>query len=264
MKTSDFIKSLSIIMAVIALGIGCTVVRPGEVALKQRLGKLKDKELATGSHMFNPFVTKILKVNVRTVEIFETLPLPTKEGLSVDAQIVLLYHVKPESARSVYIHFGRNYETVIVQSNFLATAREVSSRYFAKELYAIEREKVENVIKEELSRHIDAMGFVVDAVLLKDIILPQSMSDAIQAKVNAEQSALQMEFVIQKQQKEAERMRIEAEGIKAAQMIIDSSLTNKLLQYNSIQMMKGLMTSPNAKVIITDGKTPTMINTEGK
>jgi prohibitin 1 len=240
----------------------CTVVKPGQVALKQRLGRLKENELSAGSHLFNPFVTKILKINVRTVEIFETLPLPTKEGLSVNAQIALLYHVAPESAREVYIRFGVGYQEVIVQSNFLATAREVSSRYYAKELYAIEREKVEKVIFDELTETIRDKGFIVDAVLLKDIILPQALSDAIQAKVNAEQAALQMEFVIQKQQKEAERMRIEAEGIKNAQLIIDSSLTDNLLKYNSIQMMKGLMTSPNAKVIITDGKTPTMINSE--
>ncbi len=249
-------------VALIVATSGCTVVRPGQVALKQRLGKLKDKELSAGSHLFNPFVTKILKINVRTVEIFETLPLPTKEGLSVNAQIALLYHVKPESARYVYIQFGKNYENVMVQSNFLATAREVSSRYFAKELYAIEREKVEKVISDELSAHINDKGFIVDAVLLKDILMPPALSDAIQSKVNAEQAALQMEFVIQKQQKEAERMRIEAEGIKNAQLIIDSSLTENLLRYNSIQMMKGLMVSPNTKVIITDGKTPAMINSD--
>ncbi len=237
----------------------CTIVRPGQVGLKQRLGKLKKESIAAGPHFFNPFVTRILKINVRTVEIYETLPLPTKEGLSVEAQITLLYHVKPESVRDVYTNFGVNYENVIVQSNFLATAREVSSRFYTKELYAIEREKVEKVIAEELSAHINSKGFVVDAVLLKDIILPPSMSQAIQDKVNAEQSALQMEFVIAKQKKEAERMSIEAEGIKRSQLIIDSSLTTALLQYNNIQMMKGLLTSPNAKVIITDGKLPVII-----
>ncbi len=129
--------------------------------------------------------------------------MPTKEGLSVQAQITLLYHVKPQAAREVYVNLGTNYEQVIFQSNFLATAREVSSRYFAKELYAIKLEKVEKVIMEELIEHIASKGFVLDAVLLKDIILPPAMSQAIQDKVNAEQSARQMEFVINKQKKEA-------------------------------------------------------------
>lgn len=219
---------------------------------------MRNKPIMSGSIVFNPFLSKVITINVRTVEIYETLPLPTKEGLSVDAQITLLYHVKPESAKEVYTNFGTNYEKVIVESNFLATAREVSSRYFAKELYAIEREKVEKVIADELSQHIGAKGFVIDAVLLKDILLPPALSQAILDKVNAEQASLQMEFLIAKQKKEAERLIIEAQGIKIAQTIIDSSLTTKMLQYKNLEIMKGLITSPNAKVIITDGKTPVM------
>lgn len=251
----------AVLMTGIAIA-GCAVIRPGQVGLKQTLGKLKNNPINPGTKLFNPFVSKILKINVRTVEIYETLPLPTKEGLSVQAQITLLYHVKPESVRDVYINYGRNYEDVFVLSNFLATAREVSARYYAKELYAIDREKVESVIAEELASDLDGKGFQVDAVLLKDIILPPSMSQAIQDKVNAEQATLQMEFTIEKQKKEAERQFIEAEGIKRAQLIIDSSLTKELLQYNYIQMMKGLVTSPNAKVIISDGKLPVIVGGE--
>lgn len=234
----------------------CTIIRPGEVGIKQTLGKMKKKPYTSGSVVFNPFLSKVITINVRTVEIYETLPLPTKEGLSVDAQITLLYHVKPEAAKDVYTNFGTNYEKVIVNSNFLATAREVSSRYFAKELYAIEREKVEKVIADELAQHIGSKGFVIDAVLLKDIILPPALSQAILDKVNAEQASLQMEFLIAKQRKEAERLIIEAQGIKIAQTIIDSSLSSKMLQYKNLEIMKGLIVSPNAKVIITDGKAP--------
>lgn len=237
----------------------CTIIRPGEVGLKQTLGKLNNQTSTPGPHGFNPFISKYVIMNVRTVEIYETLPLPTKDGLNVNAQITLLYHVDPQKVRSVYENFGLNYENVIVQSNFLATAREVSSRYFAKELYAIEREKVEKVVAEELRKHIEDKGFIVEAVLLKDILLPTAMVNAIQEKVNAEQAALQMEYVIAKQKREAERLRIEAEGIRRAQRIIDSSLTNKLLQYNNIEIMKGLITSPNSKVIITNGQTPNIM-----
>ncbi len=250
-------KNLQILFCMgIVLIASCTVIRPGEVGIKQKLGKMKTKPYTSGSIVYNPFLSKVVTINVRTVEIYETLPLPTREGLSVDAQITLLYHVKPEAAKDVYTNFGTNYEKVIVNSNFLATAREVSSRYYAKELYAIEREKVEKVIADELTQHIGAKGFVIDAVLLKDIILPPALSQAILDKVNAEQASLQMEFLIAKQKKEAERLIIEAQGIKIAQTIIDSSLTAKMLQYKNLEIMKGLITSPNAKVIITDGKTP--------
>lgn len=241
---------------------GCTIVHPGEVALRQNLGRLTPDRLESGPHGYFPGFTRIVKTNVQTVEIYETLPLPTKEGLSVEAQITLLYHVNPESVRDVYTKFGRDYEKVIVLSNFLATAREVSSKYYAKELYAIERKKVEQVMKNELIQHIGEKGFVVDAVLLKDILLPQSMSNAIQDKVNAEQAALQMEFVIEKQKREAERMRIEAEGVKNAQDIINTTLTDRQLRYNQIQMLKSLVNSPNSKIIVTGdgtGKMPLIV-----
>lgn len=254
-----FIPAAVGIMSAMAF-FSCKIIRPGEIGLKQSMGRLSTRHFGQGAHLFNPFVTKYITMNVRTVELYETLPLPTKEGLSVNAQITLLYHVNPDSVRKVYNRFGLNYENVIVMSNFLATAREVSSRYYAKELYAIEREKVEKVVAEELRNHIGDKGFIIDAVLLKDILLPQAMVDAIQNKVNAEQAALQMDFVIAKQLKEAERLRIEAEGIRRAQNIIDSSLTTKLLQYNNIQALKSLENSPNTKVIITNGQVPVFVN----
>lgn len=234
----------------------CAIIRPGEIGIKQTLGKIKGKPIVQGVKWYNPFSSRIVKINVRTVECFNTLPLPTKEGLSVNTEISLLYHVKPESANDVYLKFGPNYEEVMVLSNFRATAREISARFFAKELYATERDKVEKAIADELKSDIEQYGFIVDAVLLRDIILPAQMVQAIQDKVNAEQSSLKMEFVIAQQKKEAERKIIEAEGIKAAQDIINSSLTEKLLQYNHIEMLKSISNSTNAKIIVTDGKGP--------
>ncbi|MBS1636376.1 MAG: prohibitin family protein [Bacteroidetes bacterium] len=264
MKTGSLSKATAL-LAVAFLFQQCAVVRPGEIGIKQKLGVIKGKPIQQGVRWYNPFVSKIVKINVRTVESFNNLPLPTKEGLSVNAEISLLYHVKPEAANDVYLKFGRSYEEVMVLSNFRATAREISARYYAKELYATERDKVEKAIAEELRNHIAQYGFVVDAVLLKDIILPPQMVQAIQDKVNAEQAVLKMDFVIEQQKKEAERKIIEAEAIKKAQDIINQSLTEKLLQYNNIEMLKSLVNSPNAKIIITDGKSPQILtNTDVK
>lgn len=245
-------------LIVLLSATSCRVVRPGEIGIKQTFGRIQGTPYTPGLINFNPFTTRVVKINIRTVESFQTLPLPTKEGLSVSAEISLLYHVKPEEAANVYQKFGSNYEEVIVLSNFRATAREISARYFAKELYATERQKVEKAIADELKLHIEPLGFVVDAVLLKDIILPPQIVQAIESKVQAEQDALKMEFVIQKQKKEAERMRIEAEGIRDAQDILAKSLTDKVLEYNRIKMYQELMSSGNSKVIITDGKSPLM------
>lgn len=264
MKKANILKAACLCSAVF-LFQQCAIIRPGEIGIKQTLGVIRGRPALAGVRMFNPFVSKVIKINVRIVEVFNTLPLPTKEGLSVNTEISLLYHVKPEEANNVYQKLGTNYEEVMVLSNFRATAREISARYYAKELYATERNKVEKAIAEELSEHIAKYGFVVDAVLLKDIILPAEMVKAIQDKVNAEQASLKMEFLITQSQKEAERRVIEAEGIKKAQNIINESLNEKLLQYNQIEMLKSLSNSPNSKIIITDGKAPHLFtNTDSK
>jgi regulator of protease activity HflC (stomatin/prohibitin superfamily) len=259
-------RQISGMILLLALLTSCTIVRPGQVGMRQTLGKLKESPHGPGAMFFNPFATRIIKINTRTVELFNVLPLPTKEGLSVNAEISLLYHPDPTKIAEIYKRYGINYEEVIVLSNFRATAREISARYAAKELYATERQKVENAIMDELVKHIGQAGFVIDAVLLKDIDLPPQMMAAIESKVTAEQAALQMEFVIDKQKKEAERMIIEAEGVKKAQDIINSSLTEKQLQYNQIEMLKGLVNSPNTKIVITGsgGNTPMILNTDGQ
>jgi regulator of protease activity HflC (stomatin/prohibitin superfamily) len=259
-------KSGIVLMLAAVILEGCAVIRPGEIGITQHLGRLRGSSVESGVRWYNPFSSRVIKVNIRTVEVFNNLPLPTKEGLSVNAEISLLYHVKPEAVRDVYIKFGRGYEETAVLSNFRATAREISARYYAKELYATERNKVEQAIADELAKHIEQYGFVIDAVLLKDIILPPQMVQAIEAKVTAEQAALQMDFVIQKQKKEAERMIIEANAIKESQQIINSSLTELLIKYDQIQMLKGLTNSPNSKVIVTNpnGETNMMVNTDPK
>ena len=240
--------------------ISCRVVRPGEIGIKQTLGKMHGGSRQPGSVGFFPFTTRIIKINIRTVECFQALPLPTKEGLSVNAELSLLYHVKAEEASNVYQKFGTNYQEVVVLSNFRATARAISANYFAKELYAIARQKVEKAIVEELNAHIEKYGFVIDAVLLKDVVLPPQIMASIESKVQAEQDALKMEFVIDKEKKEAERKRIEAEGIKAYNEIVTQSLNDKILENNRIKMYDGLMRSGNTKVIITNGTNP-LLNT---
>jgi prohibitin 1 len=256
------LKNTFLLGIITSIFFSCTIIRPGQVGLLQKLGKIKGSPIIAGVRGYNAFTTKVIKINVRTVEIYETLELPTREGLSVKAQITLLYHVQASMVEDVYTNFGENYEEVFVKSNFLATAREVSARYYAKELYAIDRELVEKVIMEELSTDIEPRGFAVVSVLLKDIILPEAMVKAIQDKVNAEQASLMMDFVISKQRKEAERLIIEAEGIRTSNAIIDSSLTNQMIKYNYIQALKGLMTSPNTKVVVANGEMPVILGND--
>ena len=121
---------------------------------------------------------------------------------------------------------------------------------------------IENAIREQMMMLLDGKGIMVEAVLLKSIKLPRSLADAIENKLEAEQQAQQMEFVLEQERREAERKRVEAEGIRDAQLIIAEGLDSKILQFKSIEAFKELSKSPNAKIIITDGDMPMMIDTD--
>lgn len=256
MKTIHWLLGLS----ATALLTSCAIVRPGEVGLKQRMGKLQHNSLDQGPHGFNPFTSTIIKVKTRTVEAFNTLDVPTKEGLTVKSEIALLYHVRPEAAASVYVNYGTNYQEVIVESNFRAVVRHVSASYLAKDLFAVDRKKIEKEIYDEIVAGISDKGFVVDAVLLKSITMPPQIFQAVENKLKAEQETMQMEFTIAKQRKEAERMQIEADAIKNYNKAIAESLTEIMVRWNGVQVLKELVTSANAKVIVTDGKSPIILN----
>lgn len=254
------IKKLALGCAIMSVAFSCAIVRPGEVGIKQTLGKIKSDHLPQGAHGFNPFTTTIKKIQTRTVEAFNALDVPTKEGLTVKSEIALLYHVKPEAAKEVYTKYGMNYQEVIVESNFRAVARHICGLYYAKELFAVDRKKIEKETFDEVVAGISDKGFVVDAVLLKSITMPPQIFQAVENKLKSEQESLQMEFVISKQKKEAERMQIEAEAIKSYNKTVSESLSEMMVKWSGVQALKGLVTSPNSKVIITDGKSPMIMN----
>jgi prohibitin 1 len=274
-------NSILIILAVVVMQ-GCMIVRPGQIGYIQKNGKLLPRPELGGTRWFNPFVSKEVKINIRTVELYNELTVPSKEGLSVRAEISLLYHITPESARDIYIRFGSNYEEVIILTNLRAITREICARYEAKELYATERTKIEKAIQDHLIEQIGKYGFQVDAVLLRDIFMPEQLTKAIQGKLEAEQAALTidfviqkqkkeaewsaqtMDYVIQKQKKEAERLIIEAEAIRKSQIIINESLTKDAIQYRYIDMLKSLGASNNSKLIIMDKNSPIILNPDSK
>jgi prohibitin 1 len=273
-------KKLALFFLAVLILQGCMIVRPGQIGYIQRNGKLLPRPETGGSRWFNPFTSKPVKINTRTVELYNELTVPSKEGLSVRAEISLLYHINKDSARNIYIRFGTNYEEIIILSNLRATTREICAKYEAKELYATERIKIEQAISDHVKDQIAQYGFIVDAVLLRDIFMPEQLTKAIQNKLEAEQAALTidfviqkqkkeaewsaqtMEYVIQKQKKEAERLIIEAEAIKKSQTLINEALSEKAIQYRYIDMLKVLGASNNAKIIVMDKTAPVIIDTK--
>ncbi len=242
----------------------CSTVRNGEVGVKRRFGKLKPRILSPGLYVHNPFFSRIIRVPTRTLNMPVRLEaLPSKEGLSIDTELSILYHVKGEYAINILESVGSisNGEQIIL-SVLRSAAADITSKFFAKDMHTHEREKIEQEIAQKIVSILGDRGFVVENVLLKSVRLPAGLSKAIEEKLQSEQEAQQMEFILTKERKEAERKLIEAAGIRDAQRVIAEGLSEILIKYKSIEAFQQLSNSPNTKVIITDGKTPYLINSE--
>lgn len=253
---------LAIGLAVLTQLTSCVrVVRQGEVGVKRKFGKLKPKELQPGWYMLNPLWTRILKVPTRTINLQISLDkLPTKEGLSVGAEMAVLFRLKSDKAVNIVETIGVRYGEELIRSVVRSAVADVTANFFAKDLHTSEREQIEKSIASKMTSYLGDRGFVVEAILLKSIILPSGLSRAIEEKLEAEQQAQRMQFILDRERKEAERKKIEAEGTRDAQRIITESLNDIVIKYMSIEAFKKLAGSNNAKVIITDGKAPFLIN----
>ncbi len=254
MKNFNF---LVVVLCVLALG-SCTIIRPGEVGVKQKLGKLADKGHGQGSIWFNPFTTKVVKTNIQINDIELSLSLPSKEGLSVVAQISILYRIDENSVPKVINNIGLGYENII-SNVFRSASADVCSKYFAKDMHSGMRAEIEAAIKTKMGETLSPQGILVEAVLMKSIQLPAGLASSIEQKLQAEQDAMRMVFILEQERLEADRKTIEATGTKDAQKILSEGLTDQIIKIRSIEAFIELAKSTNSKIIITDGKVPYLI-----
>ena len=236
------------------------LIRPGEVGIKQKFGKLKGKTKTQGLLFYNPFTSSVVRVPIRTINKEIKLNLPSKEGLNVQAEISILYHIEEDKVSEIIASVGKAYESTLILSTFRSASADVCARFYAKDMHSGKRGEIEKEIKTQMANLLKDRGFNIEAVLMKSITLPKGLYSAIEAKLQAEQAAQQMEFVLQREEKEAERKRIEAQGIRDAQLIIKEGITEGNIQWKSLEVLKEISMSPNAKLILTDGKTPVLIN----
>lgn len=242
--------------------IGCAVVRPGERGVKRTFGKLGTEIHSPGIVFYNPFSTRVVRLPVRSTSIEAKLNLPSREGLTIRSEISILYRIIPEHVPSIIETVGLRYEDTLILTTFRSAAAGVTSNHLAKEMHSSRRAAIEREIASAMNKRLNQRGFLVEAVLLKSIILPQGLARSIEQKLQAEQDAERMKFVLTRQKLEAERQLTEARGIRDAQRVIAEGITPPLLKWRAIEAFRQLATSPNAKVIITDGKTPLLPPTE--
>ncbi|MDF1696168.1 MAG: prohibitin family protein [Saprospiraceae bacterium] len=248
-------------LIILSLAItSCATVRQGEVGVKRTLGKYSDNTYTEGLRFFNPLTSKIEKISTRTENLELALMIPSKEGLNIRSEVSILYNIQPKKAPYILRNLGKNFEENVILPVFRSAVADVSARFFAKDMHTGERSTIEREIKDHMDNTLSGKGINIEAVLLKSIQLPASLSTAIEAKLEAEQQAQRMEFVLDQSRRQAEQKRIEAEGIRDAQQIIAEGLSPAVLQFKSIEAFLELAKSPNTKVIISDGDLPVMLN----
>lgn len=258
-KISALLASL---MAIIMFQTNCTVVRQGETGVKRTFGKYNDKVYTSGLRGFNPFTSTIVKVSTQTENIEVNLNIPSREGLSIQSEVSILYRVVSKSTPDLLRSVGLDYEETIILPVFRSAVADITSKYYAKDMHSGNRGEIEAAILELMMKNLKDKGIIVEAVLLKSIALPRSLAKAIEDKLEAEQLAQRMEFVLLQEKQEAERKRIQAQGTSDANKIIAAGLTPEILQFKSIEAWLQLSNSPNAKVIISNGSVPMMMNAD--
>ena len=238
----------------------CTIVREGEVGVKRTLGKYQEKSVDKGVAFYNPLITTIQKVSTQTENLEVRLNLPSKEGLNIRADISILYSLDGSQAAEVLRQLGINYDRSVVLPIFRSAVADVSARYFAKDMHTGQRAIIEEAIRVQMMTNLEGRGINIENVLVKSIELPVNLARSIEEKLEAEQQALRMEFVLQQAKQEADQQRIRAEGTRDAQLIIAAGLTPQVLKFKSIEAFLELAKSPNTKIIVSDGDLPIMLD----
>ncbi len=224
-------------------------VPTGAVTVLTMFGRVTGEVLPEGIHLINPLKASN-ELSIRTQEVKESASVPSSEGLVMNLDTSLIYHLNPEKAADVYQRVGPRYADVLIEPNLRAAIREATASHTANALYTGEREMVAKQVFDQLTAKLGERGITIESVLLRDIQLPQTLKASIEAKQQAEQEALAMNFRLQKEKQEAERKRIEAAGIRDFQQIVAQGISPALLEWKGIEATENLAKSSNSKVVV--------------
>jgi len=280
-------------LALLLAAPGCARILQDEVGVRRKFGAVQDEVLQPGLRWYNPFSSRIFTLKTRTVNIEIEPDLPSREGLSVRSEISILYHLEAEKAADILRRTGMAYEADVILPVFRSASADVCARFYAKDMHSASRRQIEEEILAKMMETLGQRGFVIEAVLLKSIVLPPGLSSAIENKLQAEQLAQRMEFELQRERSEAERVVIaaeaqrktqliaaeaardaqvlaaegrkaatllDAEGTAKANALISASITPTILKFRAIEVYRALAASTNAKVIVTEGKSVPLLN----
>ncbi len=246
---SKFLTLLGLILLLILLLASVVSIPTGHVGVLTMFGRVTGEVLGEGIHTINP-LKSVQRMSIQTQAVKESASVPSNEGLILALDTSLLFHLDRTKAADVFQKVGANYAEKIVEPTLRAAIRAATSAHTANSLYTNARELVQQQIQDELSTQLAPRGVIIENVLLRDVQLPAMLKSSIEAKQQAEQDALRMNFVLQKEKQEAERKRIEATGIADFQKIVAQGISAQLLEWKGIEATEKLATSPNSKVVV--------------
>jgi regulator of protease activity HflC (stomatin/prohibitin superfamily) len=259
------IKTAGIVIIIIGLSLSTVKqIEPGQVGVQKLFGKVSNNILESGLNVVNPLV-RIVNFDVRTQNYTmsgvhdegakqgdDAIRVLSADGLEVIVDLTVLYKVISTEAPRILQEVGTDYVNVLVRPICRTKIRDNAVYYDAVSLYSSKRDEFQSRIFADIESNFKTRGLMLEQLLVRNITLPESVKATIESKINAEQDAQKMTFVLQKERQEAERKRVEAQGIADYQKILSTGLSDRLLQY---EMIKAISTSPNSKLIfMTNGK----------
>jgi regulator of protease activity HflC (stomatin/prohibitin superfamily) len=240
-----------VVAIIIALSQCWTVIPAGHAGVIDFFGNVSPFTLKPGVNFVNP-IARVVKFDTRKQELKEVMSVPSKEGLSVELEISMIFRLSTEKVNDIYNNTGdyEEYLQKLVVPNFRSVVRGVTTKYEAKSLYTADREKLETEIEEKLKSVEEIQEVFVLSTPLRQIVLPAGLTASIEEKLKAEQDSQRMEFILTREKQEAERKRIEAKGIADFQDIVSRGISEQLLKWKGIEATEKLASSPNSKVVV--------------
>jgi prohibitin 1 len=246
-----FFVCSAIILAIVLPCSALRTVKPGEVGIVSVFGKVWENTYESGLHLTHPSA-KMHTFSLQTQTLSAEEHMPTRDGLTVTISLTLLFKIANKtSARGIFINLGENYITNIIEPYLKSEARAATSAVPATDLFATDkRNKIATTILNSMQERMEPRGLFMEDVALRGVTLPSIVQTAVEAKLAAEQESERMTFVLAKEQQEAERKGIEAEGIAAFQRTVSTNITSFMLKWKGIEATETLANSANTKIVV--------------
>jgi regulator of protease activity HflC (stomatin/prohibitin superfamily) len=245
------VLALLLVFAVLLPGCMTTTIRSGEAGVKYSIfgGTDLDQTFGEGIQIHAPWVD-VIRYDARVQEQLEEITALSSNGLSIGMDVSIRWQPDVGTLPDLHTTYGTDYYRKLVQPELRSAAREVVGLFTPEELYSSKRQELQSQMIERVRKGVETRFISIEAVLIRDVRLPQQIQTAIENKLKEEQEAQRYEFTLEKERLEAQRKKIEAEGEAEYQRIITESLSPTFLQFKGIEATRELAQSGNSKIVV--------------